>query len=142
MSQLVRDALSYLSIRAYAHGLIDSFYCKSRIHFARTVQQWLRRVVVVIDEPEELLIHPVKMIECIQSHGHVKGDCDDVAMLGATLLAVIGIPVRFKACHPDPQEGYFRHVFLEYNADGQWRSMDPTIRGAPIYDGECMIQDV
>lgn len=142
MARLVRDALSYISVREYAHSLIDGMYARDHWAYVRTVDGFLRRVMVVIDEPEELLIHPVRMLERVAAHGHVKGDCDDVAMLGATLLAVIGIPVRFKACSPDPQDGFMRHVFLEYCIAGQWRSMDPTIRGAPVYEGECIIEHV
>jgi hypothetical protein len=67
-----------------------------------------------------------------------------MAVLAGTLLYALGIVrLRFKAVCPHP-EGYYRHVFLEWRlGDNEyWRYLDPTIDGAPVYDGDFITEEV
>jgi transglutaminase-like putative cysteine protease len=52
------------------------------------------------------------------------GDCDDKAVLLASLLESIGHPTRFVAIGVSPDR--FSHVFVETRVGQKWMSLDPT----------------
>jgi transglutaminase-like putative cysteine protease len=101
---------------------------------AQSIEAFIRRAYVFVDEPEELLIDPSAQLDYYERDGRIHGDCDDAAMLAASLLYAIGLQVRFKAVNPMP-DGSFSHVFMEYYHDGlgRWIPVDPTIDGIPVY---------
>jgi predicted transglutaminase-like cysteine proteinase len=57
------------------------------------------------------------------------GDCDDQAVLAATVLNSLGFETRFRtvALHGSPNE--YSHVFVEVRdkTTGDWISLDPTV---------------
>lgn len=63
------------------------------------------------------------------------GDCDDQAVLAATMLQSLGYDTRFKtiATHDSPQE--LSHVYVEVmdKQTGAWTPLDPTV--AESYPG-------
>lgn len=55
------------------------------------------------------------------------GDCDDFAVLLATLLGLVGYPTRFVVIKVNPDTNGFDHVYLEVLAPGgKWLALDPT----------------
>ena len=55
------------------------------------------------------------------------GDCDDQAVLLASLLESVGYPTRFVAAgYAAP--GELDHVYLQVCLDGEWLDADPTER--------------
>jgi hypothetical protein len=60
------------------------------------------------------------------------GDCDDMVILGGSLLESVGVPTRIKLI--GQKRGSFNHIFLEYKAHGQWKSFDPTLALYPGYE--------
>ncbi len=77
------------------------------------------------------------MVHDFQTLGYAEGDCDDAAILGATLLTVVGIPARLTAIQTQYGADY-DHVFCEARigtgngsssttADYQWLPIDPTV---------------
>ena len=65
----------------------------------------------------ELVLHE------IQTKGASFGDCDDMTVLGLTLLRSIGFPVAIKivSYHPDRE---FTHVYGLVFVDGKWEAFD------------------
>lgn len=59
------------------------------------------------------------------------GDCDDMVILGGALLESVGVPTRIKLI--GQKTGQFSHIYLEYQANGQWKSFDPTLALYPGY---------
>jgi hypothetical protein len=58
------------------------------------------------------------------------GDCDDMVILGGVLLESLGVPTRIKLIGEGRE---FTHIYLEYLANGQWVSFDPTLALYPGY---------
>lgn len=56
------------------------------------------------------------------------GDCDDMSILGATLLSSVGIPTRFRVVsdNADAPEN-FSHIYFEYQIGEEWRPFDVTL---------------
>lgn len=52
------------------------------------------------------------------------GDCDDKAILLASLLGSIGHPTRFIAVAFEPE--LYSHVWLQDYLDGRWVDLEPT----------------
>ena len=52
------------------------------------------------------------------------GDCDDKAILLASMLESIGIPTRFVAVGFRPN--FFSHVFVEARPYGDWIALETT----------------
>lgn len=129
-------------IRQKAIEISQGFGITGPQDVAQAVEWLTRDSFVLIDEPEELLIDPSLMLSQLETEGRIYGDCDDSSMFVASLLYIIGIPVRFKAIQSNP-DGSFNHVFTEYNIGGRWIPIDPTIYGIPVYaKGDCVTQEV
>lgn len=58
------------------------------------------------------------------------GDCDDMAVLLATLLESVGKPTRFVALAFDG--GPFSHVITETHLGSGWIPLDPTVARATV----------
>ena len=58
------------------------------------------------------------------------GDCDDMAILLASLLESIGHPTRFVALGFDDQN--YSHVLTETRLGSKWLSLDPTVASSTV----------
>jgi transglutaminase-like putative cysteine protease len=89
-------------------------------------------------EVDDYLRDPVtEQLAQLQRTGEIRGDCDDVAMLAATLLLAAGLPaVRFRVVSFDPvPPAPFSHVFTEALTTRGWLDLDITRRadgGPPV----------
>jgi hypothetical protein len=86
------------------------------------VWQWIRERVRLVEDSElaqgvpgvdaahaEVLIRPADMLRM----DGPAGDCDDQAMLAASMLAALGIPSRFVTIAADPADlSQYSHVYL------------------------------
>lgn len=133
-------------IRQKALDLLSAYRSRDPRDFARAVEVFVRSSVVLVDEPEEMLIDPGIMLQEIDALGTAYGDCDDASMLAAVLLYSGGIPVRFKAIKQAP-DGSYQHVFTEYmlrgDAGPRWIPLDTTIDTVPVYEpGDCITEEL
>lgn len=96
-----------------ALDLIGSAYVTDSRLIAENLRYWLRVHVDIVDEYEELLVSPIRMIREIEDTGGTFGDCDDVTMLAASILASCGAEIKLVAVCPQP-DGSFAHVILKY----------------------------
>lgn len=138
MAELTRESFWYARRKALeiVRGAADNR------DFARAVDSFIRLQMMIVDEPDELLHAPEFLLRQIESQGRTFGDCDDAAMVVASLMTGIGIPVRFKAVNPSG-DGSFSHVFAEwYDAGAGWVALDPTIPHYPVYPPEVLIQEI
>lgn len=95
---------------------------------AGLVRDWVSRHTRWTPDPEgaEYLVPPTVMLSRIARAGLAPGDCDDVAVLAATLLKAAGIPARLTAIgfHPTRR---LSHVTAEaMTGPGVWRELDTT----------------
>lgn len=129
-------------MRSAATRLLVNDFASGPGSFIRAVGRFTRASIRIIDEPDELLVHPLRMLSDIETEGVGFGDCDDVSMFSAALLTSVGIPARFRAVSPDPDYGHYRHVFTEYYLGGEWFPLDLTLSTFPVYDGPSITAQV
>jgi transglutaminase-like putative cysteine protease len=82
-----------------------------------------------IAEVDDYLRDPItEQVRQLQATGEVRGDCDDVAMLGATLARAAGFSaVRFRVVSFDPSSPHpYSHVFTEVLTSRGWLDFDVT----------------
>lgn len=98
--------------------------------FPDALRTWLARHVVETADPYnvELIRAPDYALQVIQERGHVEGDCDDVATLGAALALAAGFIPRFVAL---AWEGPYAHVFSEVQDPGSGRWVDLDVHRPP-----------
>lgn len=76
----------------------------------------------------EVVHTPLDQLAAIARDAIVEGDCDDVAVLAATLAMAVGLRARFVVLgwlSPGPSASY-RHIFTEVAAPGGWLDFDVT----------------
>lgn len=91
-----------------------------------TIYEWVRENIRFIKDPVgvETVASPVRTLDL------GAGDCDDQAVLLASLLINAGHPVRFVAVGFQP--GIFSHVFTETRIGGHWVPLETTVPMAYI----------
>lgn len=144
MKRLTVEAIQSQKPRDIVIGLFNWQYIENPEMFAMALYNWLKARLVIIDEFEELLQSPNILINQIQATGRAFGDCDDTAMLAASILASAGALVRFRAIEPAP-DGSFGHVLTEYRfpRTDTWRVFDLTVPGNLVdTGGESVTMDI
>lgn len=141
MVRLVRNSLLFPETRQLALEIAGIIGVVTQADYVRAVDHWVRNHIRMIDEPDEILTDPVYMIHRIAEAGFVWEDCDGSSLLTASLLAVAGIQVRFKAILERP-DGSFGHVFTEFLHGLKWRAIDTTLEYAAIYSGASLTFEV
>lgn len=71
-------------------------------------------------------------IRCGKNPG---GDCDDIALLLATLLYSRAFPVAFVVLATSPVQREFRHVFVAARVGNRWLHFDPSVSRPYRTDG-------
>lgn len=91
------------------------------------IRQWLAGAFSFKPDPEgiELLRTPRVLLQDWDSTGEAAGDCDDAAILGASLAVASGYPVRFVVLGFDPH-GPYGHVYAEAWNGSRWVDFDVT----------------
>lgn len=103
---------------------VQAMYSRRRTDAAAwpgIVEAWLRANMRFKNDrvPYELLQSPTLMLLQIAQNGAAQGDCDDVAMLGASLLAVAGYRPVFIVVGRAPKfsGGRYEHVYYGHFID-------------------------
>lgn len=111
MRRLGREAAARPDVQAWAHAIVGD---ATGAQAAARIRSFLEdRVVFHFDPPGvELVRTPSYMLHAIEDDGHVEGDCDDVAVLGAALGMAAGLPARYVLLGLTPGEP-FEHVYAE-----------------------------
>ena len=143
MKRLAIEAIHSQLPRHIALDIIELDCSRDPVRFARALEAWLRLRVKIIDEFEEVLISPRVMISEIWKRGYTAGDCDDVAMLAASILASAGAECRFVAVG-EMADGSFSHVFTQYRFPNwdSWHSFDITVPVPKPIEGAFLIEDI
>lgn len=122
MRQLVRTFKKSVPIRQLAFAIIDRV--RGHKNFSaqvRAIHNWVQSNIQYVKDVNgvETLATPTKTLE------FGKGDCDDQAVLLASLLESIGHPTRFVAIKLQPF-GPFVHVFTETKIGPRWYPLETT----------------
>lgn len=126
MRKMIDKAKRNFEFRRLALDIVRNVREKNWPGEARAVQRWVRQNIRYVRDINgvETLHTPEKILELRQ------GDCDDQAMLVATLLESIGFSTRLHAVGFKPNK--FAHVFAEVKLTGKgegfpvWYAVETT----------------
>lgn len=125
MGRMVREARADPLVRDVAAAILEAAG-GDRNRFPVELAGWLDVHTQLEADPlnVELLRTPAFAIHTILEDGELRGDCDDVATLGAGLAEAAGFPSRFVLL---AWLGPWQHVYTEVLAPGPprlWYSLD------------------
>lgn len=128
------------SVRDYAELLIPRWYGNNDLSgVIDTVLQWVKDNVQYMPDPEgtEYVINPLVLLErIVHFTGRPPlGDCDDHALLLASVLRTFGIDARIVGVKERPDSTWFDHVIVVVaNGQGGLRFLDPCAKLGPQPD--------
>lgn len=122
MRRIVRgdDGRANRTVIETGRAIVRHVPAKNWFGQVEAVYNFVRSNVVYVMDPVdvEALSTPVELMR-IRA-----GDCDDMAVLLASLLTAIGHPTRFVAIGFTP--GDLSHVYVETKIGERWIALDPT----------------
>jgi transglutaminase-like putative cysteine protease len=121
MRRIVREYKKNPDIRATAARLVQHVPNKAYAMEAKTIALWVRNHIRYTRDVNEVetVYTPDRILE------NRYGDCDDHALLVATLLESIGHPTRFVAIGLN-RAGPFQHVYTETKIGNRWYPLETT----------------
>ena len=130
MAQRVRETLrtSRYAIDV-SNNVVSHTVPRDRVSQIRAISDYVSRRFRFVPDPigVELLRDPTEMIFAMQQRGYTQGDCDDAAMVIATLGMANGIPARFRALAFYSPDAPYTHVIADLCAvSGRWFPLDVT----------------
>jgi transglutaminase-like putative cysteine protease len=92
------------------------------------IRLYLKEHVQFVSDPlgQETLATPRYLLDMIARHYVVQGDCDDAAILAATLAKAIGLRARFVILGFNTPGAPFTHVFTIVQGRTRWWNLDTT----------------
>jgi len=144
MAELVRSRVAHPVVRAAAVDLANKVPAQHLSGQIAAVRKFLERRVPFLSDPSgvELLHDPVLLLEDIRERGQARGDCDDVAVLGAALGGAMGLSARFIVVGFRGPNEPFEHVWTELHDGTAWRELDvtrPRTAEAPAHTREYVV---
>lgn len=119
MGRMVRDYKRRPDVIDAAREIIESVPPKQYAAEAAAIFQYVQREMRYTLDVDGMEV--VQTPDKTMMLGH--GDCDDLSVLLATLLAATGKPTRFIVAFNDDDSG---HVWTEVLIGNRWFAMDPT----------------
>ena len=115
MKKMARVRSGHPLLRKLALNILQEYQVPSH-HFvseALAIGDYVKAKVRYVRDPEniEYLLDPVDMVKAMQK-GDAQGDCDDMALVVATLLLTIGHQPLFRAVRYDNLGGNYNHIYV------------------------------
>ena len=115
MSQIAESRASNPAVRTQAVNILNSAGVQSHDYVSEAVAigTWVQRNVAYARDSSvaEQLFDPLTLIEQA-SRGAARGDCDDMALLTASLLLAIGHTPFFRCVRYDATTGPYQHIYV------------------------------
>lgn len=133
MKKVARLRASDPLLRKLALNILQQYNVPSH-HFvdeALAIGDYVKQKVRYVRDPEgvEYLTDPKDLIKQIQN-GLAQGDCDDMALLIATLLLAIGHEPYFRAVRYQDSFGPYNHIYVvDYDHNGQGQKLRVVLDG-------------
>jgi hypothetical protein len=107
-NQIVRRAADAATRRTRTRDLASAVHAWIRSHVSFVEDAQLAQGLTDAPDDAEVLIRPIDLL----TMPNPVGDCDDFAMLAASMLRALGIEASFKTVEADPQSpGLYSHVY-------------------------------
>jgi len=120
MGEIVKAYKKDIAVITFARDLIADVPAKNYAAEAQTIFDWVQTNIRYTQDADGVEVVQTPDNTIIMGHG----DCDDMAVLTATLLAAVGKKTRFVAAGFDG--GPPEHVWTEVLIGERWFAMDPT----------------
>lgn len=115
MSKAARENAAFPIVRECAIHILNQYNVSSMNYKDEclAIGNWVQKNVTYVRDPDgiELLTDPKTMIDKI-SRGVARGDCDDMALLIATLLLSIGHRPFFRCVRYKSNYGHYNHIYV------------------------------
>ena len=129
MSKMAREYSTNTLVRTLATNILaydkipSHHYLEEAKAIGRFVQKHVRYVRDTADV--ETLHAPDMMIKHMQERGYMSADCDDMALLIASMLMAVGIRPKFRAVRYRTDSGPFNHIYVVVYENNISDSMRP-----------------
>lgn len=120
MAKIIQTAKTNINLRELSLSIVANLPAKCWSCEAKAIQRYVQDTIRYVRDIDgiETIATPEKTIE------YGQGDCDDMVVLAATLLQVIGHPVRLLAVGFNNEP--ISHVMLETLIGSKWVGMELT----------------
>lgn len=120
MKRMVLDGRKDYALIEHAREIVAHIPDKDWVGEVRAIQDWVKQNIRYTRDP-----HGLETIQSPHNTIQIKhGDCDDQAILVATLLMAVGAPARFVAIAQNPR--YYCHVYAETRVGQYWIPVETT----------------
>lgn len=131
MQTLVDQSFADPVVRQKAVDIVRFVTPRDYIAMSSAIRQWLADHIRFLRDPEgkELSYSPRLMIRAINDYGITNVDCDDAAVLAASLGRSVGLRARFSLIGFVKPDASLSHVFTELagpSASAPWVEQDVT----------------
>jgi hypothetical protein len=140
MIRVARQRSGHPKIRKLAINILNYYNTKSHnfLDESRAIGEYVQKKVRYLKDAAQIeQVHdPLTIIDQIEK-GIARADCDDMALLIATLLLSIGHRPKFKVVRYKGNSGSYSHIYVvdyaKNGAKGPFRiSLDAIIKNKPI----------
>ena len=114
---------------------------------ANAISDWCWENLTYVYDPmtteaEDFFVHPYLMIKDYTERGFAAGDCDDMAVLVASMLLSVGLTPRFLlwAQEPDSPNSYTHITTALYTPAYRFPNLENTFHGWPYYNIEATMR--
>lgn len=124
MAKYVRDSQTDIGLIDFANGILSAFGVPARNDKAKidAIFAYVKAAVTFRKDPYDAEL--VKDARRTLQTGY--GDCDDIAVLLASLLACVGECPRFAVMKMTKGSPVWEHVYVEVQLGNQWLPLDTT----------------
>lgn len=129
MRRLVDDSLGAALIRDELQRILAGDTPRDDLAHARSIRRYLQEHVWFLSDPRgaELLHEPEFLVAEIRKRGRIGVDCDDAAILGASLGKNIGLRAYFQVVgFLDPKTGPYQHIYTLLDTGSGLLELDTT----------------
>lgn len=140
IQKVVRFRSGHPMIRQMAENILNYYQVKSHnfLDEARAIGHYVKVHMPYLRDPvgREYVQDPVMMVERLRG-GTLRGDCDDMSVLIATLLKSIGHHPRLRIVKYRKTSGAFNHIYIVVYTKNHGRkpirlSIDAILKDKPI----------
>lgn len=138
MKQIVVDRSRHPTVRGLALKIVHPLKSHHYLDEARAIGEFVQKRVRYVRDTlsVEQLHDPIMMIDQIE-RGVAQGDCDDMSLLIATLIASIGGVPLFRIVKYRPDAPSFAHIYVvTYTKNGKAKPerlvLDAIVKDKPI----------
>lgn len=139
MKKIAKERAGHPTVRKLALNILNYYNIPSH-HYAdeaRAIGTYVQQKVRYVKDPTgiEQLHDPLTLIDQIQQ-GIARGDCDDMALLVASLLFAIGHTPKFRCVRYKTKSGPYNHIYVVDYASNHGKKhrvvIDCIIKKKPI----------